>query len=85
MLSHHLQVRYAVELMAADARGAGYLLKQRIADVERFLSTLDRIAAGGTVVDAEVVALMVRRLRDATLDPGERGVLERVTAIVTAV
>ena len=85
VLSHHLQVRYAVELMAAGARGAGYLLKQRIADVERFLSTLDRIAAGGTVVDAEVVALMVRRLRDATLDPGERGVLERVTAIVTAV
>jgi DNA-binding NarL/FixJ family response regulator len=68
VLSHHLQVRYAVELLAADARGVGYLLKQRMADVERFLSTLDQIGAGGTVIDAEVVAVMVGRLRAAALD-----------------
>jgi len=69
VLSHHLQVRYAVELLATDARGVGYLLKQRMADVERFLSALDRIGAGGTVIDAEVVAVLVGRLRVTALDP----------------
>jgi DNA-binding NarL/FixJ family response regulator len=68
VLSHHLQVRYAVELLAAGARGVGYLLKQRMADVERFLATVDEIGAGGTVIDAEVVAVMIGRLRAAALD-----------------
>jgi DNA-binding NarL/FixJ family response regulator len=68
VLSHHLQVRYAVELLAADARGIGYLLKQRMADVKRFLSALEQIGAGGTVIDAEVVAVMIGRLRVAALD-----------------
>jgi DNA-binding NarL/FixJ family response regulator len=68
VLSHHLQVRYAVELLAADARGVGYLLKQRMADVERFLAALDEIGAGGTVIDAEVVAVMMGRLRAPALD-----------------
>lgn len=70
VLSHHLQVRYAVELLAAGARGVGYLLKQRMAEVERFLSAVDQIGAGGTVIDAEVVAVMIGRLRPAALDPG---------------
>jgi DNA-binding NarL/FixJ family response regulator len=69
VLSHHLQVRYAVELLATDARGVGYLLKQRMAEVERFLAALDRIGAGGTVIDAEVVAVLVGRLRATELDP----------------
>jgi DNA-binding NarL/FixJ family response regulator len=68
VLSHHLQVRYAVELLAADARGVGYLLKQRMADVGRFLAALDEIGAGGTVIDAEVVTVLVARLRAAALD-----------------
>jgi DNA-binding NarL/FixJ family response regulator len=68
VLSHHLQVRYAVELLAAGARGVGYLLKQRMADVERFLAAIDQIGAGGTVIDAEVVAVMIGRLRAAALD-----------------
>jgi DNA-binding NarL/FixJ family response regulator len=68
VLSHHLQVRYAVELLAADARGVGYLLKQRMAEVERFLAALDEIGAGGTVIDAEVVAVMMARLRAPALD-----------------
>jgi DNA-binding NarL/FixJ family response regulator len=69
VLSHHLQVRYALELLAAGARGVGYLLKQRMADVERFLAALDQIGAGGTVIDVEVVAVMVGRLRAPALDP----------------
>jgi DNA-binding NarL/FixJ family response regulator len=68
VLSHHLQVRYAVELLAADGRGVGYLLKQRMAEVERFLSALDEIGAGGTVIDSEVVAVMIGRLRASALD-----------------
>src|SRR5215218_3984508 len=41
LISHHLQVEYAVELLAADARGVGYLLKQRVAEVDRFLAALE--------------------------------------------
>jgi DNA-binding NarL/FixJ family response regulator len=69
VLSHHLQVRYAVELLATDAHGVGYVLKQRMADVDRFLFALDHIGAGGTVIDAEVVAVLIGRLRAAELDP----------------
>jgi DNA-binding NarL/FixJ family response regulator len=75
VLSHHLQVRYAAELLANDARGIGYLLKQRMADAERFLAALEQIGAGGTVIDAEVVAVMVGRLRRTALDPDALDVL----------
>lgn len=78
VLSHHLQVRYAVELLATDARGVGYLLKQRMADVERFLTALEEIRAGGTVIDPEVAAVMVRRLRAAALDADARAVLSLI-------
>ena len=78
VLSHHLQVRYAVELLAADARGVGYLLKQRMADVERFLSALDQIGAGGTVIDAEVAGVMIARLRAAALDGDELDLLSLI-------
>jgi DNA-binding NarL/FixJ family response regulator len=78
VLSHHLQVRYAVELLAADARGVGYLLKQRMADAERFHSALDEIGAGGTVIDAEVVAVMIGRLRATALDADELDVLSLI-------
>lgn len=62
-ISHHLQVDYAVELLAGDARGVGYLLKQRVAEVDRFLAALETIGRGGTVIDAEIVTAMIRRLR----------------------
>jgi DNA-binding NarL/FixJ family response regulator len=78
VLSHHLQVRYAVELLATDARGVGYLLKQRMADAERFLPTLDHVAGGGTVLDAEVAAVMVGRLRAAALDADELAMLSLI-------
>ena len=78
LLSHHLQVAYAVELLALDARGVGYLLKHRVADVERFLAAVEQVGAGGTVVDEEVVAVMLGRLHAAPLGAVERDVLARV-------
>jgi DNA-binding NarL/FixJ family response regulator len=79
ILSQYVEVSYADDLLA-DARGAvGYLLKDRVVDVEEFMEGLRRVAAGGTVFDPQVVAqLMVRRRRDdplASLTPRERDVL----------
>jgi len=61
VLSQHVQRRYATELMGARPGGAGYLLKQRIADVRTFTVDLRRVAAGGTALDPEVVEVMVAR------------------------
>jgi DNA-binding NarL/FixJ family response regulator len=61
VLSQHVQRRYAVELIADNPSGVGYLLKQRIADISTFCDDLQRVAAGGTVLDPEVVALMITR------------------------
>lgn len=63
VLSQYLQRDYAVELLESGEAGVGYLLKQRIADVDRFIADLQRIVAGGTVLDPEVVAEMVGRHR----------------------
>ncbi|MFG1701033.1 response regulator [Nonomuraea sp. NPDC049309] len=79
ILSQYVEVSYADDLLA-DARGAvGYLLKDRVVDVDEFLEGLRRVAAGGTVFDPQVVSqLMVRRRKDdplASLTPREREVL----------
>ncbi|MEU1387726.1 MULTISPECIES: response regulator transcription factor [unclassified Nonomuraea] len=79
ILSQYVEVSYADDLLA-DARGAvGYLLKDRVVDVDEFLEGLRRVAAGGTVFDPQVVSqLMVRRRKDdplAQLTPREREVL----------
>lgn len=63
VLSQHVQRRYAVELLSDHAGGIGYLLKQRIADVEQFLADLRRVAEGGTAIDPDVVSVMVSRAR----------------------
>lgn len=65
VLSQYVQRRYAIELLSGDAAGVGYLLKQRIADISTFLHDLRRIAAGGTVLDPEVVDLMLARAEHA--------------------
>lgn len=80
VLSQFVQRRYAMELLADQAAGVGYLLKQRILDVPAFCRDLRRVADGGTALDREVVALMMTRsLRDdETLDsltPRRREVL----------
>ncbi len=61
VLSQHVQRRYAIELIADNPGGVGYLLKQRIADISTFCADLDRVADGGTVLDPDVVALMINR------------------------
>ena len=78
VLSQYVEQRYARELFAGQAGGLGYLLKDRVADVEEFLDALGRVAAGGTVIDPEVVAqLLVRSGRTGLdlLSPREREVL----------
>jgi DNA-binding NarL/FixJ family response regulator len=70
VLSQHVQPRYATELMDAGAERLGYLLKQRVANVEIFCSDVRRICAGGVVLDPEVVSAMLARVRRD--DPVER-------------
>nr|WP_223244780.1 response regulator transcription factor [Streptomyces sp. CBMA156] len=78
LLSQFVEERYAADLLATNTRGVGYLLKQRVANVDDFLEALQRVAAGGTALDPEVVAqLLLRRHRDPLekLTPRERDVL----------
>ncbi|MDI2099012.1 response regulator [Ruicaihuangia caeni] len=65
VLSQYVEERYASELVTSSGGALGYLLKDRVADVGDFLDAVDRIAAGATVLDPEVVAqLLSRRARD---------------------
>lgn len=65
VLSQYVEERYAVDLVADGASGVGYLLKDRVADVDEFLESLSRVADGGTAIDPEVVAQLVGRRRTA--------------------
>ncbi|MFJ5710203.1 response regulator [Streptomyces sp. NPDC093105] len=81
VLSQYVQRDYASDLLdSGDGSGVGYLLKDRVGQVEEFVDALDRVAAGGTVVDPEVVRQLLRRRRDplAALTPREREVLALV-------
>ncbi|MEV7772308.1 response regulator transcription factor [Kitasatospora sp. NPDC086791] len=78
LLSQFVEERYAADLLATNTSGVGYLLKQRVANVDDFVDALQRVAEGGTALDPEVVAqLLVRRHRDPLekLTPRERDVL----------
>ena len=78
LLSAYVEERYAADLLTAHTNGIGYLLKQRVADVEDFVAALRRVAAGGTALDPQVVAqLLLRRASDPLdrLTPREREVL----------
>jgi DNA-binding NarL/FixJ family response regulator len=82
VFSQYVEERYAAELMATGTNGIGYLLKDRVADVRDFIAAIRQVAAGGTVLDPEVVAqLVTRRRRDeriASLTTREREVLEQM-------
>jgi DNA-binding NarL/FixJ family response regulator len=79
VLSQYVEVTYARELLAESAEGLGYLLKDRVADVEALTDAVRRVGAGGSALDPEVVSQMLgRRRRDdplAELTPREREVL----------
>ena len=79
VLSQHVEEAYVMELLGENAEGVGYLLKDRVADVERFVEAVERVARGGSALDPEVVSHMLgRRRREdplAELTPREREVL----------
>ena len=79
VVSNSLEERYPYDLIADDASGVGYLLKTRIGDVNSFINSVRRVAAGGSAIDPEVVARMVGRHRVNhpidTLTQRERAVL----------
>ncbi|MFM2353673.1 MAG: hypothetical protein RLZZ608_1079 [Actinomycetota bacterium] len=78
LLSQYVEVAYAQELLAAGTGGVGYLLKDRVVSLDEVRDALDRVAAGGTVLDPEVITqLMARRVDPLqSLTVREREVLE---------
>jgi len=79
VLSQHVEQLYAKELLSAGTGGLGYLLKDRVSDVRRFIEAVRTVASGGTAMDPEVVSqLLARHARDeplGRLTPREREVL----------
>jgi DNA-binding NarL/FixJ family response regulator len=79
ILSQYCEERYAIDLIGDRAEGVGYLLKERVGDVEAFVDAVDRVASGGSALDPEVVARMLGRRSPQSpleeLTPREREVL----------
>ncbi|WP_339393725.1 MULTISPECIES: response regulator transcription factor [Brevibacterium] len=80
VLSQYVLREYATELLSSEIVGVGYLLKNRVTDIDRFLDSVMRIAVGGTVIDPEVVRQLLRSSEQASslsaLTPRENDVLE---------
>ena len=68
VLSQHLEPAYMLELVGENASGVGYLLKDRVRDVAEFVDAVERVAAGGTAFDPEVVKALVGGHRHSVLD-----------------
>ena len=79
VLSGYVEPAYAQELLAENAEGLGYLLKDRVSDVGAFADAVERVGAGGSALDPEVVSVLMGRARDDDplddLTPREREVL----------
>jgi DNA-binding NarL/FixJ family response regulator len=83
LLSQYVEERYAADLLATHTTGIGYLLKQRVADVQEFTQAVHRVAAGGTALDPQVIAQLLVRRHSHPLDrltPRERQVLEHMAS-----
>jgi DNA-binding NarL/FixJ family response regulator len=81
LLSQHVEVGVAMQLLAAAPQHLGYLLKDRVTDPADFAGSLRRVASGGTVLDPQIVSALLADPEDAalrTLTPRERAVLELV-------
>jgi DNA-binding NarL/FixJ family response regulator len=80
VLSQYVESGYALELLAENAEGVGYLLKDRVSDVKEFAAAVRRVAEGGTALDSEVVSRLVGSRRGTgpldQLTAREREVLE---------
>jgi DNA-binding NarL/FixJ family response regulator len=74
VLSQYVEPHHAIQLLENGARGVGYLLKDRVADVNEVVDAVRRVAAGGSVIDPEVVTQLVsrRRTRDPIQELSER-------------
>jgi DNA-binding NarL/FixJ family response regulator len=79
VLSQYIEESYALELLSENAEGVGYLLKDRVADLDRFVDAVRRVGDGGSALDPEVVSrLLGRRRREdplADISPREKEVL----------
>jgi DNA-binding NarL/FixJ family response regulator len=84
ILSQYCEERYAIDLIGDRAEGVGYLLKERVGDVEAFVDAVNRVASGGSALDPEVVARMLgRRSQQSPLEEltrREREVLAAMAA-----
>ena len=80
VFSQYVETQYAAQLFAGHPAGVGYLLKDRVAEVSQFVAALERVAAGETVLDPDVVSQLIGassvRSEVDTLTPREREVLE---------
>jgi DNA-binding NarL/FixJ family response regulator len=72
VLSQHIETRYAIELVEEGAAGVGYLLKDRVTDIDTLLDALERVTQGGSVMDPSVVERLIRR-------PRHQSALDRLT------
>jgi DNA-binding NarL/FixJ family response regulator len=68
LLSQYVEERYATELLSSSTNGVGYLLKQRVANVEEFAESVRRVATGGTALDPDVVSQLLLRRNPNPLD-----------------
>lgn len=83
VLSQYIAQRAAAELIGTSAKGVGYLLKDRVGDIDEFAEAVRRIARGGTALDPEIVSRLLGRQPDGPLrelTPRERNVLELMAA-----
>ena len=84
VLSQYVEVGLALKLLSDSAEGVGYLLKDRIRDIDEFVAAVRRVAAGGSVLDPIIVKTLLSRQRPddpiSHLSPREREILELMTA-----
>jgi DNA-binding NarL/FixJ family response regulator len=80
VLSQYVEIGLAMKLLADSAEGAGYLLKDRISDVQEFVGAVERVAGGGSAIDPIIVSTLLSKRRSEdpleALTPRERAVLE---------
>ena len=81
VLSQHLEPTYMLELVGDNASGVGYLLKDRVREVGEFVDAVERVAAGGTAFDPEVVKSLVQGRRRSALDE----LTDRERAVLTLI
>ncbi len=84
VLSQHLELGLATQLLGESADGAGYLLKDRVSDVADFVAAVRRVGSGGSAIDPQIVSVLLRRRRRddplQRLTPREHEVLELMAA-----